>query len=102
MKRLLVQTIAQSQYEMYVDERLKQRSALISNIIPKNNVSLFRKTQQTKNSRTAHEIKSLKNNFELFSRMYRIYHVNQEMEIQVNFSDMKIRECPHHFQTWQI
>ena len=69
MKRLLVQTIAQSQYEMYVDERLKQRSVLISNIIPRNNVSLFRKTQQTKNSRTAHEIKSLKNNYEFFSRM---------------------------------
>ena len=29
------ETIAQSQYEMYVDERLKQRSILISNIIPK-------------------------------------------------------------------
>ena len=41
MKRLLVQTIAQSQYEMYVDERLKQRSVVISNIIPKNNVSLL-------------------------------------------------------------
>ena len=34
-ERLLVQTIAQSQYEMYVDKRLKQRSVLISNIIPK-------------------------------------------------------------------
>ena len=86
-----VQTIAQSQCEMYVDERLNQRSVLISNIIPKNNASLFRKTQQTKHSRTAHEIKSLKNNCEFFSRMYRIYHVSQEMEIRVNFSDMKIK-----------
>ena len=65
-----VQTIAQSQYEMYVDERLKQRSVLISNIIPKSNVSIIRKTQQTNHSRTAYEIKSLKNNCELFSRMY--------------------------------
>ena len=64
------ETIAQSQYEMYEDGRLKQRSIPISNIIPKNNVSLFRKTQQTKHSRTAHKIKSLKNNCELLSRMY--------------------------------
>ncbi|MEW8543564.1 MAG: hypothetical protein AB2693_08500, partial [Candidatus Thiodiazotropha sp.] len=65
-----VETIGQSQYEKYVEERLKQRSIPISNIIPKNNISLFKKTTQTKHSRTTHEIKSLKNNCELFSRMY--------------------------------
>ena len=56
-----VETIGQPQYEMYVDEGLKQRSIPISNIIPKNNVSLFRKTQQTIHSRITYEINSLKN-----------------------------------------
>ena len=65
-----VEAVGQSQYEKYVDERLKQRSIPVSNIIPKNNVSLFKKTAQTKHSRTAHEIRHLKNNCELFSRMY--------------------------------
>lgn len=36
-----VETIDQSQYESYIDERLKRRSTPISNIIPKNNISVF-------------------------------------------------------------
>lgn len=65
-----VETIGQSQYEKYVDERLKQRSTPISNIISKNNVSPFKKTSPTKKSKTSHQIRSLKSNCELFSRMY--------------------------------
>ena len=65
-----VEAVGQSQYEKYVDERLKQRSIPVSNIIPKNNVSLFKKTAQPKHSRTAHEIRHLQNNCEMFSRMY--------------------------------
>ena len=67
MKRLLAFYVKLRQllsHTMYLDERLKQRLIPISNIIPKNNVSLFKKTQQSKRSRTAHEIKSLKNNYE--------------------------------------
>ena len=67
MKRLLAFYVKLRQFlshTKYLDERLKQRLIPISNIIPKNNVSLFKKTQQTKRSRTAHEIKSLKNNYE--------------------------------------
>ena len=89
-----VQTIAQSQYEMYVDERLKQRSVLISNIIPKNYVSI-RKTQQTNHSRTAHEIKSLKNNCELFSRMYiSCQSRDRDMDDYIRHEN---QEMPHHF-----
>ena len=39
-----VEAVGQSQYEKYVDERLKQRSKPVSNIIPKIIVSLFNKT----------------------------------------------------------
>ena len=49
-----METIGQSQYEKYIDERLKPRSTPISNIIPRNNVSPFKKTPQTKQSRTSH------------------------------------------------
>lgn len=65
-----VETIGQSQYEKYIDERLKQQSAPVSNIIAKNNLCLFKKTSTTKQSRTSHELRSLKSNCELFSRMY--------------------------------
>ena len=41
-----METIGQSQYEKYIDERLKQRSTPISNIIRRNNVSPFKKTSQ--------------------------------------------------------
>ena len=41
-----VEAIGQSQNEKYVDERLKQRSIPISNIIPKNNFSLVYQTLQ--------------------------------------------------------
>ena len=95
-----VQTIAQSQYEMYVDERLKQRSVLISNIIPKNNVSIIRKTQQTDHSRTAHEIKLLKNNCKLFSRMY-ISCQSRDGDMDDYFRHEN-QEMPHHFETWEI
>ena len=41
-----METIGQSQYEKYIDERLKQRSTPISNIIRRNSVSPFKKTSQ--------------------------------------------------------
>ena len=57
-----VQAIGLSLYEKFVDERLKQRTIPILNIIPKNNVSIFKNDSQTKPSRTALEINPLKNN----------------------------------------
>ena len=57
MKRLLalsakVVAIGESRYEKYVDERLEQQSIPISNIIPKNKLSLFVKVLQTKHQKS--------------------------------------------------
>jgi hypothetical protein len=65
-----VKAIGQSQYDTYVAERLEKRVTPVSDIIPRNNMTLFHKTSPSKQSRTSHQIRTLKSNCELFGRMY--------------------------------
>ena len=65
-----VTAIGQSQYDNYVAERLDKRVTPVSDIISKNNMNLFCRRSQLKQSRTSHQIRTLKSNCELFGRMY--------------------------------
>lgn len=65
-----VKEIGQSQYDVYVAERLEDQTTPVSDIISKNNLTLFRKISPSRPSKTSHQIRTLKSNCELFGRMY--------------------------------
>ena len=57
-----VEATGQSQYDKYVAERLEQRKNPVSDIISKNKITLFHKTSTSRQSKTSHQIRTLKSN----------------------------------------
>lgn len=65
-----VKSRGEYQYEKFVDERIERRTTPVSDIISKNNLSVFHKVTPNRPSRTSHQIKTLKSSCELYGRMY--------------------------------
>ncbi len=65
-----IESIGQAQYEEFVQERLVQCEKPLTDTIPKNNLALFVTTPKKFQSRSQHQVASLKTNCALFSRLY--------------------------------
>lgn len=65
-----IESVGKAQYDTYVRDRLEQRTVPVSDIISKNNMTLFHKTVPRKQTKASLQISSLKSNCEMFSRMY--------------------------------
>ena len=64
------ETIGQAQYDAFVQERLVLCEKPLTDIIPKSNLSLFGAAPKKVQSRSQHQVASLKANYALPSRLY--------------------------------
>jgi hypothetical protein len=65
-----IKEIGKNKYDTFVQERLVQCTAPITDTIHENMLPLFSTSFQKPKSRSAYQLNSLKNNCELFSRLY--------------------------------
>ena len=65
-----IEKLGQDQYDTYISERLVNQMKHIDDPIPRNNLSLFSQPVVREKSRVHQQIKSLKSDCSLFSRLY--------------------------------
>ncbi len=65
-----IEKLDQDQYDTYISERLVNQMKHIDDPIPRNNLSLFSQPVVREKSRVQQQIKSLKSDCSLFSRLY--------------------------------
>ena len=65
-----IEKLGQDQYDTYISERLVNQMKHIDDPIPRNNLSLFSQPVVREKSRVQQQIKSLKSDCSLFSRLY--------------------------------